>query len=140
MSSARTSNLVIVLVCFGILFLAVLISPVDEGSSFLKLGRFPIPSTCSFNNLTGYPCPGCGLSRSMVAAVHGDISGSFRFHRLGLVTVLYLLLQLIFQLGVVVSSNQKPGLIRISRILNRGLIVLAVLFSLNWIYTLIALF
>lgn len=140
MPSYKASHLVIVLVCFGILLLAFLVSPVDSGSSHLKLGRFPIPSTCSFNDLTGYPCPGCGLSRSMVAAVHGDFRGSFRFHRLGLVTVFYLSLQLIFQLGMVVSSNPKPGFVRISKILNRGVIFLAVVFGLNWILTLIALF
>lgn len=48
------------------------------------------PTLCTFRNLTGYDCPGCGLTRSVVAFVHGDFGVSLRAHPLGaLVFVLF---------------------------------------------------
>src|SRR4051794_22012477 len=41
------------------------------------------PSLCPFKVLTGLPCPGCGLTRSTVALLHGDLSTSLYFHPLG---------------------------------------------------------
>lgn len=41
------------------------------------------PSFCPFKVTTGLPCPGCGLTRSAVALLHGDLSTSVFFHPLG---------------------------------------------------------
>jgi hypothetical protein len=46
------------------------------------------PTLCTFRNLTGYDCPGCGLTRSVVAFLHGDLVGSVRAHPLGAVVFL----------------------------------------------------
>ncbi len=35
---------------------------------------------CLFHRLTGYYCPGCGGTRSLVLLFRGDIWGSFRYH------------------------------------------------------------
>ncbi|MFT4126645.1 MAG: DUF2752 domain-containing protein [Gordonia sp. (in: high G+C Gram-positive bacteria)] len=41
------------------------------------------PIVCPFRLLTGLPCPGCGLTRSWVYAMHGDWSQSFAAHPFG---------------------------------------------------------
>ncbi|HZO26270.1 MAG TPA: DUF2752 domain-containing protein [Chloroflexota bacterium] len=41
------------------------------------------PSVCPFKIFTGLPCPGCGLTRSAVALLHGDLSTSLFYHPLG---------------------------------------------------------
>ena len=41
------------------------------------------PSVCPFKLTTGLPCPGCGLTRSAVALLHGDPSASLFYHPLG---------------------------------------------------------
>jgi len=41
------------------------------------------PSLCPFKLATGLPCPGCGLTRSAVALLHGDPMTSLFFHPLG---------------------------------------------------------
>lgn len=47
-----------------------------------RLGsRTPFP--CPFHLLTGWDCPGCGLTRSMTAFFMGDVSLSFYFNPLG---------------------------------------------------------
>ena len=43
---------------------------------------------CPFRTLTGLPCPICGITRSVLLALRGDISASFRTHPLGLFVVL----------------------------------------------------
>lgn len=41
------------------------------------------PALCPFKLFTGLPCPGCGLTRSAVALLHGDPSASVFYHPLG---------------------------------------------------------
>ena len=44
-----------------------------------RLGLPPCPSVLLF----GRPCPGCGLTTSWTALLHGDLSLAFRAHALG---------------------------------------------------------
>ena len=41
-----------------------------------------MPSACIFKNITGVPCPGCGLTRSGVALLKGQWQKSLYFHAL----------------------------------------------------------
>jgi hypothetical protein len=40
-------------------------------------------SLCPFKMLTGFPCPGCGITKSMVYCYEGDILKSLYYHILG---------------------------------------------------------
>ena len=108
--------------------------------SNLRLGTFNLPSTYSFRNLTGIPCPGCGLTRSMVAAAHGDINAGFHYNRLGPLVLAYVLLQLMYRV-VWLAIPSSPRLIaRFGGYLNRGIVILCALFLINWIPTLFSHF
>src|SRR5262245_43411759 len=48
----------------------------------LPRGGFGVPM-CSFKVYTGLPCPGCGLTRSMIDVAHGDFAGALRMNPLG---------------------------------------------------------
>ena len=39
---------------------------------------------CTFRKLTGLNCPGCGMTRAAVAALHGQLGSAFRFNPLGM--------------------------------------------------------
>lgn len=39
-------------------------------------------SVCPFANLSGHPCPGCGLTRASLALLQADIQGAFALHPL----------------------------------------------------------
>ncbi|MCG7633890.1 DUF2752 domain-containing protein [Gordonia McavH-238-E] len=41
------------------------------------------PQLCPFAVMTGLPCPGCGLTRSWVALMHGDVGSAFTFNVFG---------------------------------------------------------
>src|SRR5438270_12571671 len=44
-----------------------------------QLGLPPCPSVLLFNR----PCPGCGLTTSFTAFIHGDLASAFHAHPLG---------------------------------------------------------
>ena len=46
-------------------------------------------SFCPFKMLTGFPCPGCGITKSLVLLYKGDIAGSLFYHIFGPITVIF---------------------------------------------------
>jgi hypothetical protein len=60
---------------------------VAGGAAAWGLARWNPPHLplCTFQRLTGRPCPGCGMTRSMMALTHGDLLRSLRMHPLGVV-------------------------------------------------------
>lgn len=59
-------------------------------------------SFCPFMMLTGLPCPGCGLTKSLVCLYRGDLWGSLTYHILGLpvaVVCLFLIVLLSVELA-----------------------------------------
>ncbi len=81
------------------------------------------PSFCPFRMTTGLPCPGCGLTRSVVALAHGDLGGSLYFHPLGLLVVLALLAVAVVELAVAarrLRTGQTNGLPSTAGLLDRA--------------------
>ena len=132
-------SLVILVACSCIFLWAFVLAPPASGGHSIAVGRITLPETCIFKNLFGLPCPGCGMTCSITSAVRGDISGSFLHHRLGLLTVIYILSQFLVSLGVVFISGLRDRLQHVGRFLNKGIIVLGILFFINWILTLVNL-
>lgn len=55
------------------------------GLSRLGLGLWP----CPFLRVTGLPCPGCGMTRSCLAILHGDWAAMWALHPFAPVFVLF---------------------------------------------------
>lgn len=49
----------------------------------LAIVFLPVP-WCPWAAFAHIPCPGCGLTRATLAALHGDLRGSLMFHPLAL--------------------------------------------------------
>lgn len=75
----------------------------------------------------------------MVTAMHGGVIKSLEYHRLGFITLVYIFLQFIYRGAILVFPKFRKHLARFEAILNKGIIILAVLLVLNWIITLILL-
>jgi Protein of unknown function (DUF2752) len=54
------------------------------------------PFVCPLRSITGIPCPMCGMTRAVVAAVHGEVFASLRYNPAGIL-VLALALVLILR-------------------------------------------
>jgi hypothetical protein len=54
---------------------------------FLLLARFvrfdKLPTVCGFYLVTGYPCPTCGMTRSVMAIAHLNFHRAMQFNPLG---------------------------------------------------------
>jgi len=50
-----------------------------------------IPNTCPFKALTGLDCPGCGITRAMILAVHGRWLDSYFMHLWGIPLLVFFL-------------------------------------------------
>ena len=130
-------NLIILILCSVILCGALISNPPTHENPYMRIGGITLPGICMFHGMTGLPCPGCGLTRSISAAAHGDLKFSFSHHRLGLLLLYYIFLQFVFNLVYIAIPRWRKPLTRPMKILHRGIIALAVLFVLNWILTLI---
>ncbi|HOO68805.1 MAG TPA: DUF2752 domain-containing protein [Bacteroidales bacterium] len=83
MSNKRKITGIIALFLF--LVMPLLIILFDPGAGHLQESQ----SFCPFKMLTGLPCPGCGMVKSMVSLYRGDLAESFRYHLFGPLLVLF---------------------------------------------------
>jgi hypothetical protein len=49
----------------------------------VSLFGFEVPLLCSFRRMTGYNCPGCGMTRSFAFMAHGHVIEAFRMNAIG---------------------------------------------------------
>jgi hypothetical protein len=85
-----------------------------------------------FQNATGLPCPGCGMTRAMLRLAQGDLLGSLRMHPLGVVLAGMLLFSL-FGTAVGLARGGDPVA---DFLVRRGtwlLVFLIVAFAVIWI-------
>lgn len=92
--------------------------------------RGGLPGFCLFKTLTGIPCPGCGITRSILALLGGDAASSFRLNPAGPVVVMFFAVLLVVAL-VDLRSRVAPEKIAAIRIHCDRALAAALLFS--WI-------
>lgn len=80
--AVRASLLGIAMFLFGGFMLALSVSPDPRG--YGTHHQFGLPP-CTFRMLSGYPCPGCGMTTSFSHFIRGDFAASARANLAGLV-------------------------------------------------------
>ncbi|MBC7959352.1 MAG: DUF2752 domain-containing protein [Vallitaleaceae bacterium] len=55
----------------------------------------PLAHLCLYKNISGLPCPGCGLTRSYLTLIDGNLKGAFFFHPL-FFTIPFILILIFF--------------------------------------------
>ena len=68
-----------------------------------------VPHFCLLDELFGVRCPGCGITRSIVALSQGHLEASFNFNPAGIALVIGTLVQAGFQLAVL-ALHMSPAL------------------------------
>lgn len=132
-NSKRQLSILIVAICTFAILIAVLLTPTAPGAS-LTFAGLQLPPTCGSVRTLGIECPGCGLTRSWVSAVHFRLSESFAHHRLGWLVLLYAMLQILRHASLLAKPNWRTIIEpKIGKYLDYGVIVVAALLFLNWI-------
>ncbi len=128
----------VVALCLGAVVAALLLHPVaPRAGAHLSIDGVPLPGVCAFREATGIPCPGCGLTRSWVALLHGDLAWSLRFHPLGWLVFLYALAQATRHGVWLTLGRLRRRIERVGWFLDRGIIALGALLLVAWIPTLV---
>ncbi len=143
-AAERRLHLLVLAICLGLVGTAFVLTPASPAASIragggaITLAGFRLPEVCAFKRVTGLPCPGCGLTRSWVAAVHGDLADSFAFHRLGWLVLLYVVVQALRHGAWLVVTGRREAIERAGGWLDRGIIPLGGLLLIAWVPTLLA--
>lgn len=82
MTASRPLRAQLLAIAAVLLVLAVLAGVVVVARFDPAAPGFPISLPCTFRNLTGLLCPGCGGTRGMHRLLNGDVLGALRFNPL----------------------------------------------------------
>jgi hypothetical protein len=63
-------------------------------------------SLCPFKMLTGFPCPGCGITKSLVYFYEGDMYKSFSYHILGPFVIAFALLTIMVLSAELITKKE----------------------------------
>jgi hypothetical protein len=99
------------------------------GGLHLGLNLVGLPGwVCPLRAATGIPCPGCGLTTSIVQFLHGNFTKSIETHAFGPV---FLLILFIMMMALIVPLNMRQQLVGfIDRLETRFGVTAWVLFAL----------
>ncbi len=64
---------------------------------------------CPFHWLTGFDCPGCGMTRASVHVLHLEVVESFRYHPFGIVFVVGFTALAMFRLAELIAGRPLAG-------------------------------
>jgi hypothetical protein len=134
----RQSHIVILALCAALLGAAALLAIVSSSTDQeLVVRQWRLPSVCGFRNLTGLPCPSCGLTRSWVAIAEGNLGTGLAAHRLGWMTMLYVALQALRHAAWLAANRWRHAVEAAGRWLDRGLGFVLLALVVDWIIRLI---
>lgn len=81
----RRTILIIVIAAVALLSIGAVYYALDPSTT----SAFP---RCTFLQLTGYKCPGCGSQRAIHALLHGDVAAAFKYNAILFIFVPWIVL------------------------------------------------
>lgn len=87
-------------------------------------------SFCPLKLISGYPCPGCGITKSLVYFYEGDIQKSLYYHILGPFVVLFCLITIVVLSTELITKKEHFNSLLFNRKLVYGLVVFLVTYHL----------
>ena len=92
-------------------------------------------SFCPFKMLTGFPCPGCGITKSLVFFYEGNLYKSLSYHILGPFVIAFAILTIVVLVTELIAEKEYFNKWLYNRKLAYGLaILLAVYHIIRLIY------
>jgi hypothetical protein len=124
---------------YWILSLLTVASYVWIGYQLTHTHEHTAGTLCVFKNVTGIPCPSCGVTRSILCILQGDFWGGLYLNPIGLIGLIALLIMPIWLVWDTIRQNNSliifyrkvESAIKTQRIIYFPLIGLVLL---NWIW------
>jgi hypothetical protein len=63
-------------------------------------------SLCPFKLLTGLPCPGCGITKSIIFLYKGDIMRSLAYHIFGPLVILFCIVSIVVLMAELITKKE----------------------------------
>lgn len=134
-SAERRSHTLALVACLGILAIGVALRSPQPGSEVLLLAGFRLPQLCSFKRTTGLDCPGCGLTRSVTASLHGQLTRAFGWNPVGPLVAVYVFLQALrHALWFACAGWRTQYEERWGGVLDRAILVIVGLLLVQWLW------
>lgn len=132
--------LLIVAILVTVFALAIWLKPYDAAGTPLRMEahrQLGLPP-CTFYEMTGMPCPSCGMTTSFALLMHRDVGNSLKANAVGTILAVYCLLLIpwclvcgikgrSYLIGSLEVALTKVVIVFITLMLLRWLIVLALL-------------
>lgn len=83
-------------------------------------------SLCPLKMLTGFPCPGCGITKSLVYFYDGDIQKSLYYHILGPMVILFCVVTIVVLTTELITKKEYFNNLLFNKKLAYGLAVFLV--------------
>ena len=74
---------------------------------------FGIP--CPIHELTGFYCPGCGITRLLFALIHGHIKEAFMYNQLVFIMLPFLLFYVVYSVYLYITDKKDNIISRIPK-------------------------
>jgi len=121
--------------------LAILFYVHGEEQVVIPLIDAPLPETCTFKQMTGMNCPGCGLTRCFVSMAHGDVRRAWHFNPVGILLFVVVVSQIPFRSLQIWRGRRGLPEIRLGRVGYSLMLVLVAALMIQWIVrTLLGMF
>jgi len=129
----RLTLVLITLVLVGVFALAIWLNPYDRDGNPLRMGThmgLDLPP-CTFYDLTGKPCPSCGMTTSFALLMRGDVVNSLKANAVGTLLAGFCLVLIPWNL-VCAWRGRLYGIRSLERSITLALLVFVVLMLLRW--------
>jgi Protein of unknown function (DUF2752) len=87
-------------------------------------------SFCPFKMLTGFPCPGCGITKSLVYFYEGDAYKSLYFHILGPFVVVFCIVTIVVLTTELITEKEYFNSILYNKKIAYGLAIFLITYHL----------
>jgi hypothetical protein len=99
----------------------------------LPVARIPIPGVCTYKQLFGADCPGCGLTRCFISLAHGQMVRAWRFNPAGVYLFGMVVVQIPYRALQLWRLQRGRPEIRLGRVTVFAMGVLVIALLVQWI-------
>ena len=90
-------HIVLLTLCSIVLVLAAVLSVRNQTQVVLPFVGQALPELCFARRITGYGCPGCGMTRCFISLMHGDFAAAWHYNPAGLLLFTLMAAQIPFR-------------------------------------------